>query len=364
MNTLYKVFLVLLLVGVPFSYVSADYLVVSRNAKIKEQPIKKGREIETAHKGDTLVLLDEGVQSGGYYHVLGPTTGKEGWVYRTLVRRYESYEPVDPGSGSVNCDPDNPPSTPLAGYKSMLPVDYYTEVNGLTGESLKERLNTIITGHTEYPYTSTKTDVWDILKVTDAVPGCEEYVKLLYTNRMRLAEEEYNSGKGWTREHVWAKSHGDFGTTKGAGTDAHHLRPVDASVNSTRNNKDFDNGGVEYIDGEFATECKRDIDSWEPRDSDKGDVARMIFYMAVRYEGQDGDPDLELKDTVNTFSLNSISGTTELGFHGKLSTLLKWHQDDPVDNWERRRNDIIYSYQKNRNPFIDDPDLVNRIWGN
>lgn len=209
----------------------------------------------------------------------------------------------------------------------------------------------------EFNYTSsTSTDVWDILKEADRAPGCPEYVKLLYTNRMRNAAEEYNYGKGWTREHVWAKSHGDFGTTKGAGTDAHHLRPADASVNSARNNKDFDDGGTEYIDGDYPTGCKRDVDSWEPQDSEKGDVARMLFYMAVRYEGENDEPDLELADSVNTYPAL---------LHGKLSALLQWHQLDPVDNWERRRNDIIYTdFQGNRNPFIDHPEFVDKIWGN
>lgn len=363
MKTIYKLSLALLLSGIPFSYVCADYLVVSRNAKIKEQPVKKGIEIETAHKGDTLDLLDDGVQSGGYYHVLGPKTGRDGWIYRTLARRYERVETVveEPGT---NCDPDNPPSIAIE-YVSAMPESYYQVVEDLTGNALKAGLNNIVSGHTEFPYTSTKTDVWDILKETDKVPGCPDYVKLLYTNRMRPAGAEYNSGKGWTREHVWAKSHGDFGTTYGAGTDAHHLRPVDASVNSTRNNKDFDTGGEEYIDGEFASGCLRDIDSWEPRDSDKGDVARMIFYMVVRYEGKDGDPDLELKDGVNSFDDNTIVGGISLGFHGHMSTLLEWHQLDPVDNWERRRNDIIdLNFQGNRNPFIDDPTFAERIWGN
>ena len=339
----------------------ADYLVVSRNAIIKAEPIKKGAEVDRAYRGDTLNLLDDGAQTSGYYHVFNPKSGKDGWVYRTLARRYERVEPVPPGNGPVNCDDlDNPPSTVIE-HTSAMPDGYYDTVDDLNGNALKSGLNGLIDNHTEFPYTSTGTDVWDILKETDKVPGCPDFVMLLYTNRMRSAGEEYNSGKGWTREHVWAKSHGDFGTSKGAGTDAHHLRPVDASVNSTRNNKDFDNGGEEYIDGTFATSCVRDVDSWEPRDSDKGDVARMIFYMAVRYEGADGDPDLELKDVVNTFSLNA-SG---LGFHGKLSTLMEWHQLDPVDNWERRRNDIIYlDFQGNRNPFIDDPSFAGRIWGN
>lgn len=154
------------------------------------------------------------------------------------------------------------------------------------------------------------------------------------------------------------KTHGDFGTSKGAGTDVHHLRPADVSVNSARNNKDFDNGGDIFTDGDDATEYKSDEDSWEPRDAVKGDIARMLFYMAVCYEGEGGEPDLELVDEVNTVDLNE----TGKGFHGKLSTLLQWHIFDPVDSFEVNRNNVIYTYQKNRNPFIDYPKYVEKIW--
>lgn len=86
----------------------------------------------------------------------------------------------------------------------------------------------------------------------------------------------------------------------------------------------------------------------------KGDVARMLFYMVVRYD--ESELDLELVDSIKDRSNKDPE-------HGKLSTLLKWHNDDPVDNYERYRNHIIYDkYQHNRNPFIDHPEFVSRIW--
>ena len=147
-----------------------------------------------------------------------------------------------------------------------------------------------------------------------------------------------------------------FGTTQPAGTDLHHIRPADVSVNSRRGHLDFDNGGEIYQDNDGLTECRYDGDSWEPRKAVKGDVARIIFYMAVRYEGQDGNvPDLKVTDIIMV--------DTKQGFHGKLSTLLKWHKEDPVDYFERRRNERVYELQKNRNPFIDHPEFVDEIWG-
>ena len=241
---------------------------------------------------------------------------------------------------------------------AQIPDGYYNSAEGLSGESLKLVLHNIIKDHTEFPYTSSSTDTWDILKETDKDTLNPDNVILFYSGWSVNAAQEYNSAQGWSREHVWAKSHGSFDTDIGIGTDVHSLRPCDISVNSARGNDDFDNGGDIYVDGDGETECRTDYDSWEPRDAVKGDVARMLFYMATRYEGESGEPDLELVDEVNTYDLNE----TGKGFHGKLSTLLEWHQTDAADSFELNRNNIIYSYQENRNPFIDHPEYVDKIW--
>ncbi|WP_319479094.1 endonuclease [uncultured Draconibacterium sp.] len=241
---------------------------------------------------------------------------------------------------------------------AQIPEGYYSTANDLSGEQLKSALHEIIKDHKEFPYTSSSTDTWDILKETDKDTANPENVILFYSGWSVNAAQEYNNNTGWSREHIWAKSHGDFGTTMGAGTDVHHLQPADITVNSARNNKDFDNGGEIYVDGDGITECRTDNDSWEARDKVKGDIARMLFYMAVRYEGEGDEPDLELVDEVNTYDLNE----TGKGYHGKLSTLLQWHLQDPVDSFEINRNDVVYSYQENRNPFIDHPEYVDLIW--
>ncbi|MDO9547958.1 MAG: endonuclease [Candidatus Marinimicrobia bacterium] len=244
--------------------------------------------------------------------------------------------------------------------QAQAPTGYYDPAAGKTGAALKAALHDIIKDHVEFPYTSSSTDVWDILKETDRDPANPDNVIMLYTGWSINGAAEYNNGNGWSREHVWAKSHGDFGETPPAGTDAHHLRPADITVNSARGNKDFDNGGSRYIDGDGVTDCYTDSDSWEPRNAVKGDVARMLFYMAVRYEGGTREPDLEVVDYVTNWN---VSPAPKYPIHGKLSTLLEWHEQDPVNNWERNRNDIIYTkYQHNRNPFIDRPEFVAWIW--
>jgi len=222
------------------------------------------------------------------------------------------------------------------------PAGYYDSAAGLSGEALKSALHYIIDGHTEKSYDF----LWTGLKYTDEDPNNSSNFILIYTGRSLSKTEAYPE---WNREHVWAKSHGDFGNTPPCGTDMHHLRPSDVSVNGDRGNKDFDNGGTQHSE---ATGCYYDSDSWEPRDEIKGDIARSMLYMTVRYEGDNGELDLELVDYVPT------SGP----YFGKLSTLLAWHIQDPVDDWERRRNDRVYSYQNNRNPFIDHPEYVSYIW--
>lgn len=235
----------------------------------------------------------------------------------------------------------------LATGFSQIPPGYYEDAAGLKGEALKTALHNIINNHTEYSYNNLRDF---ILRETDEDPDNSNNVILLYTGRSQHKDTFGGGADDWNREHVWAKSHGDFGNTPPCGTDAHHIRPTDASVNSARGNKDFDNGGTQHQE---ATGCYYTSSTWEPRDEVKGDVARMIFYMEVRYEGGSGEPDLEVVDYVNT------SPDPE---HGKFSTLYEWHQQDPPDAFEINRNEVIYSYQGNRNPFIDHPEYLINIY--
>ena len=138
---------------------------------------------------------------------------------------------------------------------AQIPSGYYDNADGETGSALKDSLNNIIDAHTEFVYDhSTNTDVWDILKAADYSDSNSDNVVCFYTGWERDADLEYDNAYGWTREHVWAKQHGDFGTTKGPGTDCHALRPSDNSVNNKRNSRWFDDGGTEFIDAQDAYE--------------------------------------------------------------------------------------------------------------
>lgn len=233
------------------------------------------------------------------------------------------------------------PAAPTAQAQPSAEDDYYRDALGKTGPELKAALHGIISNSDALSYDQAK----DAIKVTDQDPNDPGSVVLLYSGRPEAAEGD------WNREHVWAKSHGDFGTAPGPGTDVHHLRPTDQQVNSARGNKDFDAGGSE-VDG--APGNFTDDDSWEPRDQVKGDVARMVLYMAVRYDGDDAFPDLEPNDEVDN---------GKQPFHGRLSVLKQWSAQDPPDAFEQHRNQVIFDqFQHNRNPFVDHPEWVEELW--
>ncbi len=235
------------------------------------------------------------------------------------------------------------------------PIGYYDAAIGLTGLTLKDALHEIIDNHTKLSYDG----VWTALKDTDEDPNNTNNIITLYTMQSRPKADQAGNGDGnyltglWNREHVWAKSHGFPNESQPPYTDVHHLRPADVDLNSLRSNKDFD----ESDNPVAGTQCYNDSDSFEPPDAVKGDVARMMFYMAVRYNGDtSGEPDLELID---------YDSPDSSPLFGILSTLLLWHQQDPVSEWEQRRNHRIYTnWQYNRNPFIDHPEWVSLIWGN
>lgn len=271
-------------------------------------------------------------------HMRQPATAR--WASRTLLTGAIAVALVTPLPSAG--------AAPTTGTAVTFDDAYYQDALGKTGEPLKAALHAIIS---EDSTTLTYSQVWDALKATDQAPDDPNSIVLLYSGESRDADANGGAVGDWNREHVWAKSHGGFGTSPGPGTDIHHLRPTDVQVNSARGNKDFDNGGteVEGAPGNFT-----DDDSWEPRDEVKGDVARMVFYMAVRYEGGDGFPDLELNDQVDNGSAPYL---------GKLPVLLSWHEADPPDAYETQRNEIIYDYQNNRNPFIDHPEWAAEIWG-
>ena len=158
----------------------------------------------------------------------------------------------------------------------------------------------------------------------------------------------WDGGDTWNREHVWPQSQGWF-TTSGAGSDLHHIRPVDSSVNSSHGNNPYGivtNGKycvTSSDNGSKTTQCKVGGSKFEPVDNRKGDTARIIFYLLTRYPNADSYP------------ITNVASS--------MSMLLEWNASDPVDASEIRRNEAVQGIQGNRNPFIDYPEFANMIWG-
>lgn len=229
------------------------------------------------------------------------------------------------------------------------PAGYYNGTEGKNGTELKSILNDLISGHVDFSYSQAKY----IINYSDADPVNENNVILFYTQRSQDADTYGTGENDINREHVWAKSHGNFEGLRPMDGDAFNLRPTDASVNILRSNLDFDECSVTGTEVTEAPGTYYTTSQWEPSDAVKGQVARIIFYMATRYEGENGELDLEAVDALNTSPLPE---------HGKLSTLLQWNRDFPPSDFERRRNERIWQSQQNRNPFVDHPEFADLIW--
>lgn len=222
---------------------------------------------------------------------------------------------------------------------------YYASALGLSDEELKESLRNIISVVKKI---ETYGDLRYDLPKTDVDPNNSSNIILLYT--CKSVSSTWDGGSTWNREHVWPKSLGWFGE-EGAGADIHHIRPTNNSANSSRGNKPY--GEVEHSEGNKKTTSMSGYgsvhygyatkDYFEPLDNVKGDVARIIFYLMVRYEEADN------------YTFSTIAQSKEM--------LLRWNEQDPVDAFEKYRNEQGYIIQGNRNPFIDHPECADLIWG-
>jgi endonuclease I len=263
-----------------------------------------------------------------------------------------------------------------------IPTGYYDNVNTASPAELKQSLHEIIRGHTRFPYTSDDTDTWDILEAADEHPELATHVIDVYKN---ASYQKQNGGNDfYNREHSWPKSYGfpDNGDMNYPYTDAHHLFISDSAYNSARSNKPFASCGDSCATYETETNAGRggtadevnrtegdySDGKWETWSGRRGDVARALLYMAVRYEGGVHtvtgamEPDLELTNNVELIEGSRTGDNENKAYMGYLSTLVEWHVSDPVDDVERSRNDVVYSHQTNRNPFIDHPEYVDCIF--
>jgi endonuclease I len=230
-----------------------------------------------------------------------------------------------------------------------------------TDVELRARLHEQLrTGAKVIPHSSSsRFDTSDALAIIDALPGDTNTVRLIYSTATHPASTFGNAG-GWNREHLWPNSYG-LDDVEPAFSDLHNLRACDSNVNSARGNKLFDmssaaDGNLRNPAHSEAPLCTTDANSWQPPADQRGDIARALFYMDVRYEGDVvGEPDLELIQDIERINSNA-------SFMGRLSTLLLWNEQDPPDDSERARDAAVKAIQGNTNPFVAAPTLANRLW--
>ena len=189
------------------------------------------------------------------------------------------------------------------------------------------------------PYTSSsKTDCWDAL--VDLDPGTSStYVKGIYTQGNIKVSDRADASVGWNREHLWPKSYG-VGYDGPDFSDLHMLRASDWGTNSARSNKLF---GQCYGAGECISPASTraeasstsDKDHWLPPVEVRGDIARAMFYMDVRYSGDDDPDGVDL--ILSNCPEKTDEGSKKEGKLGLLNDLLKWHEEDPVSAEELER---------------------------
>lgn len=251
----------------------------------------------------------------------------------------------------------------MAIFATAQPANYYNSANGLSGNQLKVALHNIIKGHNSISYSATMdafyytdhrqdnvSQVWDMY--SDVPGGTPPYVFYLGVNNCGNYDSE---GDCYNREHSWPQSW--FGNDATAKTDLHHLFPTDGYVNNKRGNYSFGevrsatftsmNGsklGTSKTSGFTGT-------VFEPIDEYKGDFARAIMYMSVRYYSEDAG-----------WSTSDMTNKSEIK-DWAIKMLMRWNEQDPVSQKEIDRNNVIYEgYQGNRNPFIDHPEYARMIW--
>lgn len=250
---------------------------------------------------------------------------------------------------------------------AQIPDDYYNNATG-TGYALKTQLYHIIKGHTTKSYnelyicyqTSDRDYFYEndgtILDLYSEKPSGTDAYTYSATNTNDRCGNYSSEGDCYNREHLMPQS--VFAEAPPMVSDPHHIIPTDGKVNGMRNNFAF--GLVTNPTWTSTNGSKLGNNStpgysqkvFEPIDEFKGDIARCILYFGVRYH-----------NTVGNYSHAMLNGTNQQVFSDWfLPILLQWHQQDPVSPREIARNNAIYAYQGNRNPFIDHPEYACIIW--
>ncbi len=235
---------------------------------------------------------------------------------------------------------------------------YYSAAEGKSEAALKTQLSSIISaGYKDQGYDG----LWNVYKTSDNTAEgkvWDMYSTCTWTHGQKLCGNYSTVCDCINREHSIPQSW--FGSNKPMVSDAFHVYPTDGKVNGQRSNYPFGecSGGSTLSGGKGrlgnSTFAGYSGTVFEPDDEFKGDFARTYFYFATRYQ-----------NIMTSIGGESFNGTTYPSFTAWSQALfLKWHRQDPVSQKEIDRNNAVEAFQKNRNPFIDYPELAEFIWGN
>jgi endonuclease I len=307
-------------------------------------------------------------------------------------------------TGALITDRDGAPDAlvgnPSISFSTANGSGYYASVDASSPSTLRNSLHQVIRGHTCLFYSSSictspgeGDSVWRILETADEAPGdstrtLDVYKNETYRKCLDRAGINNNANTSFNREHVWPNSYGfnDRATVQVNGTtvancpytDAHMLFVSNVQYNSDRGNRPFDfcpngcterttlanngdGGGSGIYPGNSNWFSANVFEPWNVR---KGDLARAILYADIRYEGGThpvltiAEPDLRATNDAALITTTPSGAFAAVAYMGMLDTLLFWNRLDRPDAREQRRNEVVFSFQGNRNPFIDNPDYA------
>lgn len=248
------------------------------------------------------------------------------------------------------------------GLSAQIPSGYYDSCKGLTSRQLLEQLCDVVGPHTNIGYSG----LWSLYKESDVrADGSiwDMYSTSSYTPGGDQCGNYSSVGDCYNREHSFPKSW--FSDASPMYSDAFHIYPTDGKVNGQRGNYPYgecangsslsSSGGVKPLGRLGACTFPGYTGTvFEPDDQYKGDFARSYFYMAACYN-----------DLIEDWDSPMLAGNSYPCYTTwAVNLLLKWHRQDPVSDKEINRNNVVYKWQNNRNPFIDHPELAEYIWGN
>jgi len=264
---------------------------------------------------------------------------------------------------------------PAVGPSSAIEPEPSPPADVSASPTLREAIHDAIDDHERVPYSSrSAVDTWDVLSEADADLLQPGHVLTVYGIGSYPVASTANPD--WEREHLWPRSYGlsDDDVCDYVYTDLHQLRPTEPDLNQIRGNKPFDacRGRVRAVkevrDPTAGAGLENRVceSAWEVWPGRRGEIARSILYLDVRYEGGfhgvTGCPEPDLRLTDDPALIVPSDYPVDVAYMGMLSALLAWHLEDPPDDLERRRNDVVERYQGNRNPFVDHPEWVCAVW--